>query len=547
MVKEDQERSAAGTLEAQSPSSHFGFRLAAVMVVGLSLSGTGFFMLHWLGGEAEPTVPASAPPARLFRLWPQDRQPDLVLILSGEGRGFLQPCGCSKPQYGGFERRFNFVQGLMKDRGWRMVAADLGDVAQGTGPQALLKYKFSMEAMKTIGYTGVSIGRNEMGLSLPDVMGEFALNNPKPRVLAANLIDRETNFPGMMRSWEIAGNGKQLKVALVGVVSEVIAKQVQDPTVRFEAPEKALPGVLKELEKVKPDVLVLLFQGDDREARACAQKFPQFQVVLCLSREEEPPSKPEQVGNTLVVQVGHKGRCLGTVGVFQTKNEDQRFELHYELVHLGEEYETPAGKDASNPILGQLEDYARAVKAGDYLARYVQFKTKHPVQVDPLYAKAEYVGSEKCRSCHKVAYKVWKESPHSHSYETLVKAQRPSLRQFDGECVACHVTGFAYETGFKDANSTPKLLDNGCENCHGPGSLHIKNKDDEKLQALMNPYRAPKDQAAQKSSQEGEALQAKEKRRILLIDRSCQTCHDSDNDVNWDFEKKWPKIIHREP
>ena len=56
-----------------------------------------------------------------------------MVLLSGEQHGYLQPCGCSSPQYGGLERRYNLVHQLMKDRGWQFTALDVGDIAQERG------------------------------------------------------------------------------------------------------------------------------------------------------------------------------------------------------------------------------------------------------------------------------------------------------------------------------------------------------------------------------------------------------------------------------
>src|SRR5262245_37326036 len=68
------------------------------------------------GGGSAP--PASDPPApRLFRDWPTDRKPDIALILSGQQHSYLKFCGCSSPQLGGFERRYNFMAQL-RGRGW---------------------------------------------------------------------------------------------------------------------------------------------------------------------------------------------------------------------------------------------------------------------------------------------------------------------------------------------------------------------------------------------------------------------------------------------
>ncbi len=208
-------------------------------------------------------------------------------------------------------------------------------------------------------------------------------------------------------------------------------------------------------------------------------------MIQCLTREEEPPGQPQQVGNTIIVEVGHKGRYVGLVGAYRGAQSGKPFELFYQLAELGPEYKTPEGKDADNPILALFENYSKDVKRRNYLSQYP--KAAHPIQQQ--FKDAKYVGSEKCKKCHEESYEVWKASPHSHAYASLQDAKRPSLRQYDGECVVCHVTGFEYESGFVNEKQTPQLIDNGCENCHGPASLHVKDNYNDKLNALMNPYK----------------------------------------------------------
>jgi hypothetical protein len=512
------------------------FRVAALALVTVSLSATGFLMLTWLRppepASAVDTGPAKGP--RLFYGWPRERQPDLLVLLSGQTHGYMQPCGCSPIQHGGLERRYNFVQYLTRERGWPVVAVDLGDVPQRSGLQALIKYRYIMEAMKRIHYTAVAVGQNEMAMPLLEALGEFALNNPSPRVLAANLLKKEDNFPGMVASWVVAAD-RGPRVGVVGVVGPSVAREVKDDSVKFADVEGTLADVLRQLAAQKPELLVLLFQGSDVEAQACARKFPQFQVILSLTEEEQPPSRPTPVGGTLVVRVGHKGQHVGAVGVYRTGKPDKPFDLYYDLIALGPEWKTPEDKVAGHPILGLYEDYAREVKDRDYLAHYA--KTAHPIQQEEEFKKATYVGSEKCKKCHEPSYKVWKDSPHSRAYSTLEKATRPGLRQYDGECVVCHVVGFAYNGGFTNEKEAPQLKDNGCENCHGPGSLHVKDNYNAKLNALMNPYKTP----------EHETEKQKES-RLFRLDQSCMKCHDTDNDVNWKLDK-WitGHIVHKEP
>lgn len=542
MVKEYQ----ADALPPQLPSAPrrrtrwLQFMLLALIGAGVSATATSFLMSYWLrAGDAVTTTKLEeagvAGPA-LFHDWP-DAKPDVALVLSGEEHGYLQPCGCSKPQLGGLPRRWAFIQEL-KQKGWPVVPIDLGDIpdeAKRRGPQTMLKYTTSMEALKKIGYAAVGVGLHEMQMPLQEALGYYSLNNPTPRVLAANLRDRDTNFFGAIHAWEVAGTGNTSKVGIVSTVGPTVVKQVKDPSVRFDSNVEVLPRVLKEMEARQPELLVLLYQGTMEEAKACALKFPQFHVVLCLSKESEPPAQPDRIGETLLINVGHKGRYVGVVGAYRTNKPAQPFDLRYQLATLGEQYEAPKGKEDQNPIMVLMEEYAKQVKDGNYLAKYPQIK--HPMQV--AFPEATYVGSDACKSCHKESYKVWENTPHSHAYQTLVDATNPKNRQFDGECIVCHVVGFEYATGFRSDKATPDLVNVGCESCHGPGSEHIadRKKNNKQILALMNPYKTPEKE---------DPNSAEAKRRINMLDQSCQKCHDIDNDVHWNFEKKWPKIVHRE-
>jgi hypothetical protein len=522
-----------------APSHGIRFKLVAVGVAISCVAAAAAFLIaprtpHSTGQEIGPaaiTLENQAPPSpRLFRNWPT---PDVAIVLSGQEYGYLQPCGCSEPQKGGLARRFNFLKMLREERKWPIVAGDLGDVAQKGGPQAKLKYVVSMQARQKLGYTAVGVGENEGAIPLFEALGEFALNNPKPRVLATNL-QNGGNFPGA-ETWEVSAD-TPLRVGFVCIVGPTVAQAMtgQDSSVKFDSAEKVLPTVIDEMQKKgRADLLVLLYQGYDDEAKNLLKQFPKFNVVLHLIKEEEPPGEPQSVGDTLLVGIGHKGRYIGVVGVNRTNDPAKPFELRYQLVPLDPEYETPENRDADNPIHALLQGYANTLKAENYLSKFPQ-QSKHPVQIQ--FPGAEYIGSESCEACHKEAYQIWANSPHPHAYDTLVnKAKRPTLRQFDGECVECHVTGFTYTSGFSASNPAQELMGVTCENCHGPCSLHKKKPHDVNIQKAINPwkYRVKNDPKA----------------LLLQIDSMCQKCHDSDNDVHFKFEDYWEpkKIAHYTP
>jgi hypothetical protein len=534
MEMDVQERSQQSVVShPQEQGRPWSFRLAAMVLTLVTVAAaTGFLLVPWLrpkGEEASAPPTAAEPTAaeRLFRNWPK---PDVALVLTGQQHGYMQPCGCTDPQFGGLPRRYNFLQSLQK-RGWPIVAADLGEVAQESGPQKQVKLNYSMEALNRLNYTAVGIGVTEALMPLSDALANIlALNNAKLRVVCANFIDKDEVFFSnkMLFTSALAETRESVpRVGFVGVIGPTLAQDLQtrsNDDVRFEAADKVLLKEIRALEEKQAELLVLLFLGTAKEAKAYATKFPQFQVILCWCDYTEPSEKPDLVGNTLIIGLGQKGRYVGVVGVNRTGKADKPFDLRYELVQMSPEYETPKGQEDANPMYDVMERYAKDVRNGNYLAKYLQ--VNHPLQID--YPEATYVGSDTCRRCHKAAYEVWNSHPHSHAYKTLENAKHPSLRQYDGECVVCHTTGFGYQSGYRSEKATPKLLKVGCESCHGPASLHVKDQNDLQLRAALNPWKA-------KPGEDPEKVAT----RIQI--KVCNKCHDEDNSYHFKYEEYWYK------
>jgi hypothetical protein len=525
----------------RSPVSRRTLQIGVLVLVGV----LGLVMIAcWRVPEDDPTphpqgtwqTPSSKAWDTLFSKW---EKPDLAFLLSAQQLGYLQPCGCSKPQYGGLTRRYNFLQ-VLKSHGWPVAALDLGDVAQRTGIQANLKHSVSMKALNKMEYVAVGLGELEMNMPLIEALSHWTLNKPEPTVVASNLFDKEMGqmFNEMnvkpYRIFPKPQEKSKVRVGIIGAIGPSVRKQVRDPDIKLEDVPKVLPQMIKKVQAEKPNLMVLLYQGSLPEAKACARALPYFDLIVCVSAEEEPPSVPDPVitrnKTTLIVTLGHKGRYVGVMGVYATGKADKPFDLQYKLVPLGEEFDTPKGMEKVHPIMNIMEEYAQDVKKNNYLAHAAIRKELHPVQLE--FPKSTYVGSKACKKCHESEYDIWLESPHSKAYQTLAESHNPSLRQYDSECIKCHVTGWDYKTGFMSETATPLLKNNGCENCHGPCSEHINlinnKKAQKRIRELINPYRFNPDET-----------EAQRTRRINLIDQSCQKCHDIDNDVKWVIDKWW--------
>ena len=250
-------------------------------------------------GDEKPPV---AVPQGLFQGWPE---PEVVLLLTAQQHGYILPCGCSFPQYGGLERRYNFIQQLRQDRHWTVIPFDLGDIPQMKGPaslpnvQGLVKYRYTMKALKAMGYKAVSFGEYEAAQPLNDAMDEYALNEKEPPVLAANLINKAITFPDEKRpfksyvgSWVTVPVKPDLKVGVVASISPsvggspTVIGKIKDPKLAFAAGNQVIPQALRDMRAAGVNFPVLLLQGSVDEATQCARALPQIQVILCLSEAD---------------------------------------------------------------------------------------------------------------------------------------------------------------------------------------------------------------------------------------------------------------------
>ncbi len=119
--------------------------------------------------------------------------------------------------------------------------------------------------------------------------------------------------------------------------------------------------------------------------------------------------------------------------------------------------------DGSHPLVAQRLA-ALNTRINDYNRKTFADRRPRPAAE----GEASYVGVEACSSCHAPARKHWDAQPHGRAYPTL---QRIS-REYDLECVGCHVTGYD-KPGGSTVSFNDKLRGVQCEECHGPGSQHV--------------------------------------------------------------------------
>lgn len=454
----------------------------------------------------------------LFEGWDK---PQLALFLTGQQHGYIEPCGCTglDNQKGGLMRRQTFLNQLKNDRGWDVLPLDVGNQVRRFGRQPEIKFQTTAEGLKKMGYEAVSFGPDDLRLSVDEVFAAVAAEDPDN----IKYISSNASLLGFTPKHRIVEAGGK-KIGITGVLGAKEQQKISNSEVEMGDPMQELQASWNALKAENCDLYVLLSHASLDESRKFAQAFPGFQIVVTAGGAGEPTLKPEIVEgtNSQMIQVGTKGMYVGVVGLF---NDPQK-PIRYERVALDARFED------SEEMLRLLASYQKQLETLglDGLG----------IRPQPHSSGHSYVGSESCADCHSEAYEVWENSKHSHATDTLVHPpERYEVpRNFDPECLACHVTGWnpelylPYQSGYLGLDLTPNMKSVGCENCHGPGSHHVASQNgegdftEEQTSMFANQMRLPLEAARD----------------------TCLKCHDLDNSpdfhVKGAFEKYWEEIKH---
>ena len=450
-------------------------------------------------------------------------KPKLLLFFTGFLDGYIEPCGCAGAEQmkGGLSRRHTCLQ-LLEKQGWEVLPIDAGNLNKGFGLQEELKFDSVIEnAYAAMKYQAVGLGSRELLFS-SDTLILYSVDvpgNPK-RYTSANVGLMKFDPDIVMPYRILAKNG--LKIGVVSVVGDSFLKNINDEDiVTANAADKLQKEILPKLAAEKCDKNVLIIHGTDSEINQLLGKFARnFDFILPSNTVAEPPLQPKKIGNTLILEVGEKGRSAVAIGLF----DDPKMPMRYERVPLDARYEN------SKIITATMEMYQKQLKETGLEGLGIR-----PIPNSRQETLGNYVGHQSCSDCHETATHVWRKSNHSKAWQSLQETAKPA-RDFDPECIACHVVGWnttellPFKGGFLSEKETPRLTSISCEACHGPGENHAR------AEAGSNATLQGNLRKALRLSVEGG-----------MAKKHCLTCHDGNNSPHFDFDTYWKKIEHKEP
>ncbi len=133
-------------------------------------------------------------------------------------------------------------------------------------------------------------------------------------------------------------------------------------------------------------------------------------------------------------------------------------------------------------------------------------------------AKNDFVGANKCKTCHKGVHAAWLETGHAKAFDLLSDDEKKNEK-----CVGCHTTG---------STADGVLLEGvQCESCHGAGSAYKSAK-------IMSKKKWKADPETQKKMAIDAGL-------VYPTAEVCTTCHKKEGNPNFkpfDFEKRKDKV-----
>jgi len=429
-------------------------------------------------------------------------------------------------------------------------------------PSNLMQEKISAKAivqsMLAMGYQTAGIASRDLAAGV-----DYLLTLQKEtgfQWLSLNIMDKtgqNSIFPAL-HHMEVNG----IRIVLIGV-TEVIKTLPGAHEFQIVDWKKPLSNLLDSLSG-KADMVILLSSLPDDVNKQIAKDFDNIHIIF-QSGNAHANKQVEEINNTLICQIGNRGKYLGVMkidwnksGRWGTSFAEQEKELMNQLdrinwqiarkekrlskEELSSDKKYPELLESRNDLEKRIEKRKTKKNNDDALCsyenRFIALKTSMPesdsikliidnakMKINKINRrqfrseKISYKDSEmdktlstlsgwrSCNRCHPDQTTFWKTTKHSRAWQTLIDNDQ----QYNPQCMSCHLTLPSYSLEHQKLKEMftdlmPELKTVGCESCHGPGKQHVS--------------------------------QPKQFRMKKTTRATCLQCHIPEHDNNFDFELK---------
>lgn len=437
--------------------------------------------------------------------------------------GYTEPCGCTIDLVlGGIDRVTGFVQ-TARALATESLVLDVGNVLfehASIPPQALAqevrKTQVLMAAHREMETFATVPGPMDLANGLDFYLQTIPTSGMQ--ITVANLQGQGGLPIGLPHVTRPLGSET---IGIVGAVDPAIFDGLPQVVALPAAP--TIEASLTELEAAGATTTILLWQGDLTAARAQLENVEGLDFIL-VGHEPRRTDEVTRIGSAFVLEAYDQGRTVGRLKLVSHdttsewtnaragSNEElaridrlissieeriaqiptdangqepeivtrqrerlaglqaQKAEMQGSTIAFGESgrsfYFTPVDMEPGTPVNATLT--AEMVQYNDALQAINMASVTAPLPAAT--GQPHYVGNAECSRCHVEEQAFWLTTSHAHAIDTLEVRNKA----FDRNCVGCHVTGWE-QPGGSALGHTEALENVQCEQCHGPGSMHVQN------------------------------------------------------------------------
>lgn len=435
----------------------------------------------------------------------------LRFLFTGNTKGFLEHCGCKVNQNGGVARRATVIE-RVRSQFPDVLLLDTGNFTAYTKSHYRLtplmkgEFKLYLDAMEAMDYDLAAVSFYELFYG-EDLFLEQISSRKFPVVCANVLKDgKPISRP------HVSIQAGKYRIGFLGIF-EFPLSQGDRRELTFEERTSGLvfldpvATIRKYLPALRRDNDLVVLIGAI-SPQLIQEEIVQFEGVdMIISTEKhlnhlvESPNGMKLILNDLS---GVKGEMLVIYDINSLYAID--------LVEITVDQDGIVQGWVTKKTLGEdVEDQemVRSLIDNFYTETVAMAADVKPLmQWHKYFQESDFVGADACKTCHPSQHEQWKTTEHATAFNTLLDAKR----QYQPDCVKCHVTGAGHQSGYQFGNVRHPLINVQCEMCHGPGSQHVTNPIAGKM------IRTPSKQL-------------------------CTTCHDQEHS-DFVMEEYYPKVKH---
>ena len=379
---------------------------------------------------------------------------------------------------------------------------------QRLGPDRAIKNEWLWQGMELLGIEVFNIGGNDVE-ELQALGVELGKNG---RFISANLLSDQSGDPLLdpyvIKTMPPAPSASAFRVGFIGFAVSKHSSS-SGANYRWENPSESAGKWLPELRE-KCDYVIALACMPLGDAIQLAIDHKGIDMIL-NGFEHQTAMPPIKISRSTIVYAEDEAKSLGELR-FSLKSDRPAVQpLNHRLTRRVADDPDMAAfmvKAKADISVKQTAMARQTAHTHGHEHHGHDHGHSHSHDSHRQHADSDFVTSQTCGTCHVEAFQIWESSAHAHAIDILVRERK----EFDTQCVICHVTGSGQPGGFEDLYRTAHLANVQCEACHGQGRKHSQQPTVVKMEPL-----GP---------------------------NSCVTCHNRSNSPEFEFVSYWEAIKH---